>query len=140
MLFTKLNHDKAKTTKLKTNFTFIKSQRYKSPLLCGIVLLVFFLGIFQKGYAQQTIIVPNTFTPNGDGINDELKINLNGNTAVSYNISIFTRWGILMFNTNNVNISWDGRTTSGLKATEGTYFYVLDFNGKQYKGTITLLE
>ncbi len=125
---------------MKTNFTLTKTQRCKSQLLLGAIFLAFFLGTFQNVHAQETIIVPNTFTPNNDGINDEFKVNLNGNKVLNYNISIFTNWGILIFNSNNSNINWDGRTTSGLKAIDGTYFYVIDFNGKQYKGTILVLE
>ena len=125
---------------MKTNFTFFNPESYRTHLLFIVILLAFLLGISQKSFAQEIITVPNVFTPNNDGVNDEFKVNLNGNTALSYHISIFANWGILMFNTGNSNINWDGRTTSGLKALEGTYFYVLDFNGKQYKGSVMLLE
>ena len=127
-----------KLKKLKTHFTTIRFQRYKLKLLYSVILLTSFVLSIQTAEAQESIIVPNTFTPNNDGINDEFKVDLNGNTAVSYNMSIFANWGILMFNTGNSNVSWDGRTTSGLKATEGTYFYIVDFNGKQFKGTLSL--
>lgn len=116
------------------------TKRYRTYLLFYTVLSLFVLGNTQNILAQEVITIPNVFTPNSDGINDEFKVNLNGNTAKSYHINIFSNWGTLVFNSGNANISWDGRTTSGMKATEGTYFYVLDFNGKQYKGTIILLE
>lgn len=116
------------------------TKRSKSHLLFFTMLSLFVFGNTQHAHAQEIITVPNVFTPNSDGINDEFKVNLNGYTAKSYHISIFSNWGTLVFNSGNANISWDGRTTSGVKATEGTYFYVLDFNGQQYKGTLILLE
>ncbi len=125
---------------MKTIITFNRIQSRRLQLLFVAVFVAFFLGTFQKAHAQEAIIIPNVFTPNNDGINDEFKVNLKGIPVVSYNISIYARWGVLMFNSNNSNINWDGRTISGLKATEGIYFYALDFNGKQYKGTLTLLE
>jgi|GEM_PF-5612333 len=90
--------------------------------------------------ACPAIEIPNVFTPNGDGINDIFKINLSGENLINFNISIYDRWGILVFTSPNINYKWDGRTTSGLKVVSGTYFYVLDLNTKQYKGFITVLE
>lgn len=118
----------------------MNTERSKTYLLFFTILLLFVLGNVQNTVAQEVITIPNVFTPNNDGINDEFKVNLNGNTAKSYHISIFSNWGTLVFNAANSNIHWDGRTTSGMKATEGAYFYVLDFNGQQYKGTLILLE
>jgi gliding motility-associated-like protein len=125
---------------LKTkNKTFLVSKS-KSSLLCTALFLAFFIGTIQSVTAQGTIIIPNVFTPNNDGINDEFKVNLNGSAITNYHLSIYANWGILMFYSGSPNVSWDGRTTSGLKATNGTYYYVLEFNGKNYKGTILLLE
>lgn len=115
-------------------------QRPKNYFLFFAMLSLFTLGNCENIFAQEIITIPNVFSPNNDGINDEFKVNLNGNTAKSYHISIFGNWGTLMFNSGNANISWDGRTTSGMKATAGTYYYVVEFNGKQYKGSFMLLE
>lgn len=98
--------------------------------------------------AQQTntviacpaIEIPNVFTPNGDGINDVFKINLSGENLTNFNVSIYDRWGILVFASSSINNKWDGRTTSGLKVESGTYFYVLDLNSVEYKGHVTVLE
>jgi len=67
--------------------------------------------------------VPNVFTPNGDGKNDQFLISCSGTS--SYSISIFNRWGQEIFTSNSVNISWDGRTNAGVKVSDGTYFYVI---------------
>ena len=90
--------------------------------------------------ACPSIEIPNVFTPNGDGINDVFKINLSGGSLSNFNISIYDRWGLLVFTSPNINNKWDGRTTSGLKVVSGTYFYVIDLNSAVYKGHITVLE
>ena len=87
-----------------------------------------------------TISVPNIFTPNDDGINDQLEIKLSGDVSDCFSFTIFDRWGLKMFSSKRTKLEWDGRTTSGLKVVAGTYFYVLEINEIQYKGFITVLE
>ncbi|TND01780.1 MAG: PKD domain-containing protein [Bacteroidetes bacterium] len=69
------------------------------------------------------IIIPNVFSPNGDGINDEFYIANSGMNE--FQLQIFDRWGVLIFETTASAIRWDGRTTSGAKCTDGTYYYLL---------------
>ena len=77
----------------------------------------------------------NQFSPNGDGINDFLKIQLTRLNSVSglaepaieaYSIQIFNRYGQSVFEGNNLTneVIWDGEF-NGTPAPEGTYFYVL---------------
>lgn len=87
-------------------------------------------------------IMPNVFTPNGDGINDLLRPTTCGVT--DYKITILDRWGNEKFKSETVAIGWDGRV-HGYKSDNGTYFYVAevtDFTGKEYvfKGTISLFR
>ncbi len=84
--------------------------------------------------------IANTFTPNNDGVNDEFKVNYTGTPASDFNLTIFDRWGTLVFSSTNPNIKWDGRTTAGIKVTTGTYFYVLVNAGISYKGNVALFE
>lgn len=84
--------------------------------------------------------ISNIFTPNNDGINDEFKVSYNGAPASDFNLSIFNRWGIPVFTSNNPNVKWDGHTTSGIKVSAGTYFYVLINAGTTYKGYIALFD
>ena len=89
------------------------------------------------------LIIPNIFSPNNDGINDEFKIT--GKNIASINCKIYNRWGILVAEITKTNEVWDGRTTSGLQAADGVYFYVLNAIGednKEYcqKGCIALLR
>ena len=54
------------------------------------------------------IYVPNTFTPNGDGINDGWFAK--GVGVSKYNVQVFDRWGHVIFETNDMDNAWDGRT------------------------------
>jgi gliding motility-associated-like protein len=68
--------------------------------------------------------LPNVFTPNSDNINDFF-VPFPGYTSVErVEMQIFNRWGILVFETNNPEIKWDGRdkNTNNL-CPEGVYFY-----------------
>jgi len=89
------------------------------------------------------IIIPNVFSPNGDGNNDLFSVS--GTGIISAKIAIYNRWGSLLFNTENlINVGWDGRTSSGTETAAGTYFYIIDVETvieiKTYKGTVTLVR
>jgi gliding motility-associated-like protein len=80
---------------------------------------------------------PNIFSPNGDGRNDIFYIPgiCKGETV---QMDIFDRWGILMFSTEARKEGWDGRTTAGVEANEGTYYFVVKLKDSNYKGFILL--
>jgi gliding motility-associated-like protein len=71
----------------------------------------------------------NVFTPNGDGVNDSYHFNLEN--IIDLKLTILNRWGQLMFETTDVNASWDGRSMDGSDATDGVYFYVFSATGIQ---------
>ena len=85
-------------------------------------------------------VIPNTFTPNGDGINDFWDIKyLNsypGNT-----VNIFDRYGRKVYTSNGYNIPWDG-TYSGAPLPTGVYYYIIDpKNGrKAIAGYVTIIR
>ncbi|MBT8195133.1 MAG: gliding motility-associated C-terminal domain-containing protein [Bacteroidia bacterium] len=64
--------------------------------------------------------VPNSFTPNGDGINDDFGVH--GEGLKTFNMSIYNRWGQLIFESNSVNQKWDG-TFDGSLVPNGSYVY-----------------
>jgi gliding motility-associated-like protein len=82
------------------------------------------------------VIVPNVFTPNGDGKNDFFVIQ-NLEAFDNAGLRIYTRWGRLIFQSENYINNWDGA-----EATDGTYFYILDVPllEKKYEGTVTILR
>lgn len=85
-----------------------------------------------------TILVPNVFTPNGDGSNDVFLIK---STFIDeLNVKIFNRWGNQLFEIKSPSDSWNGGDSS-----DGTYFYALKAKGKdgevlEKTGTITLIR
>ena len=87
------------------------------------------------------VIIPNVFTPNNDGFNDEFRIITRGFTDFTF--IVYNRWGKEIFVTNDATHFWDGRV-NGEPAAEGTYYYTLDLNNqvrkKQLQGTITLIR
>ena len=92
---------------------------------------------------QGSYFMPSGFTPNNDGNNDRIRPILIGYTKLNY-FSVYNRWGELIFNSKNINDSWDG-TYKDQKCEMGTYFYsisVTDRNNKvdNYKGDFILIR
>ena len=86
------------------------------------------------------IEIPNVFTPNGDGVNDYFEIKSNGDLSQCIELSVFNRNGAIVHkSTGGVHV-WNGRSSSGNEFPDGVYFYIFTVNGKDYKGTITLLR
>lgn len=91
----------------------------------------------------QLIFVPNTFTPNGDGINDIFKV-YTAEPIGSGELWIFDRWGELLYETTNITNGWDG-TYKGKPMSMGVYVYrynitLIDGKNLVGKGDITLLR
>jgi gliding motility-associated-like protein len=92
---------------------------------------------------EMVIVIPNVFTPNGDGINDGFFVTSKGVNSIEG--FIMNRWGQLMFEWTGLNAVWDGRAPNGNQETEGTYFYVIkatSFAGRTetYKGHLMLIR
>lgn len=67
-------------------------------------------------------LLPNAFTPNGDGDNEIFKpINLRFIAKVDF--KVFNRWGQVVFETTDPLLNWDGKNLKGGVLAEGTYFY-----------------
>jgi gliding motility-associated-like protein len=93
-------------------------------------------------YKKDTLIIPNIFTPNNDGVNEVLKVITNN--FQYYDFRIYNRWGQQIFISADPDYSWDG-IIQGKPASEGVYFYLLEIKSnceefKSYKGTITLIR
>ncbi len=93
---------------------------------------------------QITIVeVPSAFSPNGDGINDEIFV-LNHEVGELLEYTIFNRWGQIIFSTQDINGGWDG-SIEGTEAEMGTYVYLVRAIGLggeffQRQGNITLVR
>ncbi|TKT93852.1 gliding motility-associated C-terminal domain-containing protein [Dyadobacter frigoris] len=72
-------------------------------------------------YTQEFVLfVPDAFTPNSDNINERFEVK--GLFVNTFKMSIFNRWGEVVFQTNDINNSWDG-IINGDKAPAGSYVY-----------------
>lgn len=96
--------------------------------------------VFEPG-----ILIPNVFTPNGDGQNEEWYIPNSG--VKDFHVIIYDRWGLKLFETTADEIRWDGRSSAGRLLADGTYYYTLNVillsndGNKDYStsGYVTLL-
>ncbi len=71
------------------------------------------------------LIIPNAFSPNADGINDEFRIlNLKGIDLKEF--IIYNRFGGIAFKSQNMNDSWDGKLR-GTECEIGTYYYLIKY-------------
>jgi gliding motility-associated-like protein len=90
------------------------------------------------------IILPNVFTPNNDGINDQ--INFNEAYGINkFNLKVYNRWGSIVFESNDYTKPFTGKNDFGNNLQDGVYYYVLEalYNDKyeqQLKGFIQLIR
>jgi gliding motility-associated-like protein len=91
------------------------------------------------------IFIPNTFTPNDDGVNDVFNVKGLGLKKEGYLMEIFDRWGTLVYVSRDIDKGWDG-TIKGVKATDGVYIYSVRVIGgsgvgkREFKGHVTLMK
>ena len=79
---------------------------------------------------EATLVVPNVFTPNGDGRNDIFKIY--GKNIIEFNCTIFDRWGLQMFYWDDIRNGWDGTNVNKM-VPDGTYFYIINAKDIDFK-------
>lgn len=89
------------------------------------------------------ILLPNAFTPNGDGLNDEFFAT--STLITDLEIEIFDRWGKLIYRSEDLNFRWNGRKAEGDAWPEGAYVYkvrAVGYDGSiiRKSGTVTILR
>ena len=87
-------------------------------------------------YDELNVFIPNMFTPNGDGLNEKWKPVMSEYAREGYQLSIFDRWGQLIFYTTDTNEEWDGSVDGRIVASNTVYSYrvlVRDFTGQEYE-------
>jgi gliding motility-associated-like protein len=90
------------------------------------------------------IFVPNAFTPNGDGINDKIRILFKGDFYLK-TFMIYNRYGQKVFETNNVSDGWDGMYKATRQDMDTYNYYIKGICGNggteevTYKGTFMLV-
>jgi gliding motility-associated-like protein len=97
-------------------------------------------------YDDVLLYVPNSFTPNGDGMNDVFHpVITSGIRPNTYSFTVFNRWGEVVYQTNDPIDGWDGFKNNKL-CQDGTYTWLIKFfhsqNGdaKEFVGHINLLK
>ncbi|TVQ51007.1 MAG: hypothetical protein EA362_01010 [Saprospirales bacterium] len=88
------------------------------------------------------IYIPNAFSPNGDGINDEFRVYSNGLSGIT--LQIFNRWGTLVFESHDENQGWDGTFKGeildpGIFVFQLTAFY-LNGTSEKHSGDLLLVR
>lgn len=91
------------------------------------------------------VIVPNIFTPNGDGVNDDFYVS--AKAIKSFNVKIFDRWGNKVFESFDAGFRWNGFSEKdAIELPNGVFTYAIEYtelstNKKHLlKGSITLLR
>lgn len=129
---------------LKTNSSTIISAIGNSQYGCVDTASITVIAYFEKHF-----ILPNVFTPNGDGKNDYFYVIAGKEVSLVKSFVIMNRWGATVFNKNGTlpnsySDGWDG-SYKGKPAEAGTYIYQImvqlsDGTTETYKGNITLLR
>jgi len=114
-------------------------------------------NLYQNESARSNIIcvdncpiyfLPNVFTPNGDGVND-LFVPFDFRYVQDIDLKIFNRWGILVFETKDPFIQWNGLSSvTGNLCADGAYYYTIQVNTirlsgivpENFSGTIQMLD
>lgn len=90
------------------------------------------------------VYIPNAFTPDNKGPEQNSNFTIVSNHAQNFHIQIFNKWGQLVFESFDINTSWDG-TAKGRYCQNGAYVYSLKIensSGKHfsYQGTVNLIR
>jgi gliding motility-associated-like protein len=98
--------------------------------------------VVKSGIDESVVEIPNSFSPNGDGLNDEFK--LRGYNIRLNSFSIFNRYGQRVFFTTDKSVGWDGKF-NGVPCDIGTYFYMVKYedqhnNKELLKGSVLLIR
>jgi gliding motility-associated-like protein len=94
-------------------------------------------------FCDCNIYVPNAFTPDNNTINDKF-LPVTDCIFSSYNLSIYNRWGVQVFSTDDITQGWDGKL-KGKYCTQDVYYYTINAvadNGESFhiRKTFTLLR
>lgn len=91
------------------------------------------------------LYAPNTFTPDGDQYNQGWRVFMQGIDIYTFNLILFDRWGEVVWESNNVEVPWDG-TYGGKPAPNGTYVWKIKVKNPhddyvyQYSGHVNIIR
>jgi gliding motility-associated-like protein len=112
-----------------------QTQTYDTTGLYTVMLVAQNGNCYDTAYIQIEVLEPpiippvlpvgleatNVFTPNGDGKNDYYEFKLLN--IIELELTILNRWGQVVYQSNDVNATWDGKSQDGIDVSDGVYFY-----------------
>ena len=133
------------STSGSTSYTLVLADQVDQTLIFTVWAVPVLGGIeFSRSnilrYERDPIIaIPNSFTPNGDGLNDTFIIT--GKFIQSYELQVFNRWGEVLFHSTDLENGWDG-TANDKTIPAGNYAYwmrIKDLNNNDHIRTGSIL-
>jgi gliding motility-associated-like protein len=102
------------------------------------------LHIVSLEIVDSGIYIPNIFRGTRSGVNDCFYISTINDQISTYRLSIFDRWGNMVFRSENINDCWDG-TFRGKECAIGVYIYLLEIDDpgcglRRITGDVTLVR
>jgi len=108
------------------------------------------ISVELSGDVFSEVRLPNVFSPNADGLNDDFELFnrefLSKSDFIQFELTIYNRWGTEVFSTDSPNAVWNGKINN-LPAPAGVYFYTIihhhkcsEHGVKSESGTVTLLR
>ena len=122
-----------------SSFTVLRPDTYSVEVTngCGSAR-----GSVKVGYSKCKVVFPTAFTPNGDGLNERFRA-LHTENVDGFSLSVYSRYGGLVFQTSDVNGSWDGKL-NGKYVSSSFYVWVCHYQeGGQWvneKGSVVLIR
>jgi len=135
---------------LWTPAAYLSSDTIATPLCLPVDSITYNITVTSPGgcHASTTLLVqvlkdfdvPNTFTPNGDGINDTWVIQNLPQFPIQW-VQVFDRYGQLLYESHGYSTPWDG-TYKGHQLPAGTYYYIIELGGviAPKTGYVTILR
>lgn len=103
-------------------------------------------GTFTIQPCDYIFYIPNSFTPNGDGLNDAFSITtIHKTQMVNFKIVIFNRWGQKLFESYDPDFRWDGTYKGQMVAANQVYTYLIEYQymgkgAKFLRGSVIVLQ
>lgn len=129
-------------TETETRYEFVQSGNYEVKLHVTNDYGCECDTTFHVEAKESMLAVPNVFTPNGDGINDEFRVAYR--SIKTFSMVVFDRWQHQVYSSDDPSQGWNG-TINGRPAAESAYIYIVEAvgtDGEKYKrkGTVNLLR
>lgn len=110
-------------------YTFTEAGVYNVKLTVSNDVTCSYTDSMSITVSESRIEVPNVFTPNGDGFNDEFRVAFK--SIIKFDCWVYNRWERLVYHWSDPTKGWDGKI-GGKDAVPGPYFYVIKAYGSDY--------